>query len=451
MAPPGHRTGKYFTRSALPCMVPMSERHVQSYWAPFLHLYQPPTQDHHVLKEINDTCYEPLLNMLLEHPEFKVTFNVNAVLFDLLEDHGLSHTTGLVRELVGRRQVDIVGTGKYHPILPLVPRKEVINQVTMQETDLATLFPGWERRGFFAPEMAVSPGIASLLARSGYRWLLSSGIACASEWPYDRIYQSPEGLLLFFRDDVISNEISFQKTSVEFFLDKLRVLYKTKHYIITAQDGETFGHHVPHYEKTFLEKAMTGAVEDPDIEICWISDLPALFPVTTSIRLIPSSWSTSQADLDYNAPYPLWNHPDNPVHRIQYKFLKNVLELVYLLEDNVTNGKVQEARTARFFLDKGLHSCPFWWASMRPMWSPNMIMKGAELLLRAAFNARIGLIDAVTSNGTVSHSEQLFDQVSQYYSMLLMEITRMEQVICGKRLAQDTFFEDLFTSDGNTP
>lgn len=391
--------------------------------------------------------------MLLDNPDFRCTININTVLLDLLSDHGLNNAIDFLKELVAKNQVEIVGSGKFHPILPLIPKQEVLHQIKMQEDDLERTFPGWAKGGFFPPEMAISPGIASLVAQEGYKWVISSGIACPSEWAYDKIYQNSDGnMSLFFRDDVISNEISFKKISVEFFIEKLKILYKTPHYIITAQDGETFGHHVKHYENTFLKQAMQMAVEDDDIELVLISDLPRHFKVASKVRPTASSWSTSQGDLDYNTPFPLWNHPDNPVHRVQFKFLKNVFELVYMLEGynagiESRNPRIQEAITARYFLDRGLHSCQFWWASARPMWSPNLILKGAELLLRAAFNARLGIIDNFQQKNMIAESEECFDQVSQYYSLLLQEITKMEQAIVGKRAAQESLFESLFSTE----
>ncbi|MHA1684727.1 MAG: hypothetical protein ACTSUE_27560 [Promethearchaeota archaeon] len=420
-----------------------------NYWSPFLHFYQPSIQDAFVLKDINNTCYEPLFSMLLDNPEFKLTFNVNSILIDLLLDHGLEHSVELLKELVQKKQVEVVGSAKYHPILPLVPKKEALRQVHLQEEDLKKLFPGWEKKGFFAPEMAISPGVVSMLSKLGYDWVISSGIACPSDWLFDRIYRSPEGVKLFFRDDIISNEISFQKISVDFLVDKLNIIHDTPHYIITAQDGETFGHHIPHYEKEFLEKAMQAVVDSDEIELCWISELEDRFEIDGTIRLIASSWSTTQGDLDYNTPYPLWNHPDNPVHRIQFKFLKNVFELVYLAERLEELQDNQEMNTSRYFLDAGLHSCQFWWASARPMWSPNLIMKGAELLLRSAFNARLAILDAVIDKEILSESESLFDQNTQYYSLLLIEIMKMEQDINGKRNLQTEFFENLYLGDSN--
>jgi hypothetical protein len=425
----------------------MVDEKPKAVWAPFLHFYQPPVQEPFVLKEINNTCYEPLFNMLLENQEFKATFNVNMVLVDLLLDHGMDHTVDLLKSLVSQKQVEIVGSGKFHPILPLIPKNEVVHQIAMQEGDLKAEFPGWEKKGFFAPEMAISPGVASLIKELGYEWLIASGIACSSEWAYNKIYQSPEGLILYFRDDIISNEISFQKIDVESFLEKVKTLYSKPHYIITAQDGETFGHHVPHYERTFLMNALQGAI-DGQITLCHVSDLPSYFPIDGAIRVISSSWSTSEEDLNYSMPYPLWNNPDNPIHRIQLKLMKNVLELVYFIEECNEAKDVKEAKTARYFLDRGLHSCQLWWASMRPMWSPMLIVKGAELLLRAAFNARLGIIDKAGDKTLLADSEELFDQTAQYYSLLLMEITKNEQVIQKKR-PRESLFDSTFPMESD--
>ncbi|MHA1369265.1 MAG: hypothetical protein ACTSRA_06085, partial [Promethearchaeota archaeon] len=368
------------------------------------------------------------------------------VLIDLLFNHGLDHTVDLLRDLVKKRQVEIVGSAKYHPILPLIPKNEVKRQVKLHEEDVITLFPTFEKRGFFPPEMAISPSLVTMIQKLGYKWILASGIACSSDWPYDKIYRGPNNILLFFRDDIISNEISFKKISVDFFLVKLKVLYNTRHYIITAQDGETFGHHISKYEKTFLKRAMLGAIDDPEIEICWISELPDYFNIDGVIRPIASSWSTTITDLELNIPFPLWNHPDNEVHRVQFKFLKNVLEIIYLLESIQNVQYTPEKDTARHFLDEGLHSCQFWWASAHPMWSPNLILKGAELLLRAAFNARIAIIDHCTDDNILTESEELFEQISNYYALLLMEIMRMERNISGKKNLGNSILDNLFSN-----
>ena len=42
-----------------------------TFWAPLLHIYQPPTQDLKILKEIDKECYKPLFNLLAEYENTK--------------------------------------------------------------------------------------------------------------------------------------------------------------------------------------------------------------------------------------------------------------------------------------------------------------------------------------------------------------------------------------------
>ena len=81
---------------------------------PFLHFYRPPTQDVHVLKEINETCYEPLFRMLLDNPDFKCTFNINTILLDCSRITGWITPSALLQELVVRADRDR-GIGKFAP------------------------------------------------------------------------------------------------------------------------------------------------------------------------------------------------------------------------------------------------------------------------------------------------------------------------------------------------
>ena len=92
------------------------------------------------------------------------------------------------------------------------------------------------------------------------------------------------------------------------------------------------------------------------------------------------------------------------------------------LADNVDVTKdwpIEEYyRTARWFYDRGLHSCPAWWANpQRGTWSPNLIYKGVDLLMRSALNAQLSLEHAGVETG-----EGYFDSISYYHGLLLMEL-----------------------------
>ncbi|MCP4761994.1 MAG: hypothetical protein GY870_09435 [archaeon] len=398
------------------------------YWAPLLHIYQPPTQDVEVLRRIDEECYKPMFEMLKRNDFTRITLNINGVLIDLLNEYGLQDTVEMLIKLVDKGIVEIVGTAKYHPLLPLIQEKEIVRQIELNEDTNKEIFgktKQWLKKGFFPPEMAISGKVLEKIKQKGYDWVIASGAACSAEWPFDKIYKTKSNLKVVFRDDVISNEISFEKIGPKQFIEKIINMYdkKSDSYIVTAMDGETFGHHIPNYEKSFLEKAIQFGNKEPNLQCVFISELMNIFPSDDEF-IVPkaSSWSTLQGDLSFNVPYPLWKHPNNPVHKQQYRMLRALDELINLCDEFQNNENPVfklKYETARYFYDKGIYSCPMWWASMRPSWDPTLIEKGAHMLLLSALNAQVALINIRISDG-----DEAFDRFIDYHHKLLGELTK---------------------------
>ena len=87
-----------------------------TYWAPLLHIYQPPTQDPKVLRIIDKECYKPLFSMLQDFDNVKFSLNINGILIELFYEFGLSDTMDLLKNLISETKIEIVGTAKFHPI-----------------------------------------------------------------------------------------------------------------------------------------------------------------------------------------------------------------------------------------------------------------------------------------------------------------------------------------------
>ena len=239
------------------------------YWAPFLHFYQPPIQSHAVLKKICNESYRPLVKLFHTHPSAKVTINISGVLTELLMDHGGEDIVKGLKALAQNGQVEFVGSAKYHAILPLVPEDEIKRQIELNEKAGILFYRNTYRpSGFFPPEMCYSRKILQPIADAGYGWLLISGVACSKSWPMDKIYRvKAEGsnLCVLFRDDILSNKISFHNIDSKGFLQHLSAFYRNHNinkkegsrkdiYVITAMDAETFGHHIKNWDKTFLQE-----------------------------------------------------------------------------------------------------------------------------------------------------------------------------------------------------
>ena len=380
------------------------------YWAQFLHFYQPPTQSASILKKICEESYRPLIKVFEEHPHARASININAVLTEMLADCGHQDIIDGLRRLADQGQFEFTGSGMYHPILPLIPREDISRQINLNaQTNQRYLGKVYQPLGFFPPEMGYSPDILPAITQSGYKWVILSGVACPVEWPMDIIHEVHYGgktVKVLFRDDILSNRISFRDFGAKEFIEHLRNWGHGREntYVVTAMDAETYGHHIQEWETIFLSRVFrelknngnqteavtnglsSGAVGE--IKIVTISELCELMPVGRIIAPKTSSWSTTADDLKAGNPFPLWQDKNNEVHRLQWEHLNICIELVNNAERYADNDESRNfAAHARRLLDRAEYSCQMWWASKRPMWDVNLIHLGMLAQLRVILNA----------------------------------------------------------------
>ncbi|MDD5704056.1 MAG: hypothetical protein PHU23_18645 [Dehalococcoidales bacterium] len=408
------------------------------YWAPLLHFYQPPTQSHRILSKVCNESYRPLIDMFKNNPAAKVTVNICAILTELLMQHGMADVIESLADLAKRGQVEFTGSAKYHPILPLIPQDEITRQLQQNYGTNRRFFgPVYSPRGFFPPEMCYSRDIVKPLLEAGCGWIILSGIACPNDWPKNVIFhvEIPGGKVpVFFRDDILSNMISFRNIDAAGFLKHLVALNGSNKntYVVTAMDAETFGHHIKNWEKDFLEevyRTLGGYISDAGIHgeqqlrapvkkqkkdstvqtggdrirAVTISELLTLFPLGASVDPKVSSWSTTGDDLRTSNPFPLWNAPNNHIHQLLWEHMNitiGVVNKAVIAADNETSK--YHAGLARKLLDFAFHSDQFWWASQRPNWNINMINKGLLEQHEALMNG----YKSITACGRLSSEEK---------------------------------------------
>jgi len=164
------------------------------YWAQLFHFYQPPTQIPRILEKVCTESYKPLLEVFSQYPHAKATVNISGVLLEMLHDYGHREIIASMRELGQRGQVEFTGSGKYHPILPLLTQGERQRQIELNVKTLRHfLGKDYAPRGFFPPEMCFSSKIIPDVLATGHRWIILSGVACPAAWPVDKIYQTDNG------------------------------------------------------------------------------------------------------------------------------------------------------------------------------------------------------------------------------------------------------------------
>lgn len=361
-------------------------------WAPFLHLYQPPTQFPRVLRKIAEESYVPLVLFLERNPRAKLTLNINASLTQQLGEIGFEDVLSGLRRLAERGQVELTGSAAFHPLLSRIPFSEISRQVRLNE-EINREFLGevYKPRGFFPPEMAYSKKVGDAVAELGYEWILVEDCSSSIQpVDFDRVYRLDKlDLAVFFRNKKLSIAIAFNqvKNAAEFETLAKKEL-KEGDFILVALDGETFGHH--HKDGFEILEGIYGKFES------WtLSELVSRYPKGEENDPMESTWAASHADCKKGSMiYPRWDNPGSPLHPKQWELYRLAMTVVggsvHQVPARAFGGKVKDHPTpyqrkwlkARKLLDKALHSDQFWWASHNPHWHPAMVERGADLLLK---------------------------------------------------------------------
>ncbi len=389
-------------------------------WANFLHIYQPPTQKPFWVNKIAAEAYRPILEGLKKQPGNKVTFNVSGILLELLDDCGGADVIELLKDLLKSGQIELTGSAKFHPLLPFLPKDEITRQIRLNEETLEKYFGGfWQKKGFFPPEMGFNRNVAEIAKEMGYKWIIVDELSFpADQRPidYNRLY-TIKGLAdfyIYFRERRMSWIIlSGQVGTGNLLVKSLGERLEKKEYLLTAMDGETFGHHRPGLERLLFE-----IYECRDIENVLISDLPKYFSKIQSIEAEPSTWALMEKDLQEKKPFSRWKDPDNIIHNMQWELTNLAIDAIKNADKNASG--YSEARTA---LDRALHSDQYWWASARPWWSLEMIERGAKELSNAVLkvpgvsedkkNKALTLYQSIIFTGFDWQREGIVDEIAK--------------------------------------
>lgn len=346
-------------------------------WANFLHIYQPPTQFPEMLRDITEQSYFELTSLLRSSSRAKLTLNINGSLTDLLQENGLGLFLEQLKELANAGKIEFTGSAKYHPILPKLPKEEIKRQIELNsETNRKYFGSLWRPQGFFAPEMAYSLDTAEVVTQAGFKWMIVSEYAfppTIDSSPDNSVIYGHRGLPLkvFFRNHQPTMDLAFGKIWTKGdFLKGVEANITPNQYLLTAMDGETFGHHRPG-----LEKVLAEIYEDPSLEPRFVSELLDLYPKGPDVTPLPSSWGLEVDELKRGIPYPRWDYPGNSIHSRQWELTNLAIKSVWASPKSDSTYLATRAK-----LDQALHSDQYWWAGARPNWHFRMVEMGARML-----------------------------------------------------------------------
>lgn len=345
-------------------------------WINFLHFYQPVNKDAHVIQEATEMSYKRVIRALEKNKNIKFTLNINGCLFLRWEELGYHDLIKRIKKLLEKGQIEITGTACYHPLLPLVPERETERQVKENEEILKKHFGKYYKpKGFFFPEMAYHQDVAKLVKKLGYKWAIVDEIT--AEGKLGKVDNSKvfldknSGLKIVFRS---------RQDSSTYVPREIPKLIKNRDFVLTGTDGELYGLRYVD-KKGYIEKVM----KTKGLETETISNFMKAHKNPEEIKLVSSTWESTEEELEAKKPYQLW---DDKAKQIQQK----IWELARLAYETIEeNGEDDNYYWARWHLVRGLASCTFWWASEKDFkkvfgphaWNPDEIERGTNELIRS--------------------------------------------------------------------
>jgi len=134
-----------------------------------LHHHQPVGNFDSVMRQACDRSYLPFLETLSRFPSIRVTLHYSGFLLGWIA-RNRPDILGLLRDLVVRGQAEILGGGKYEPILPLLPERDRRGQIRAM-ADLVGKTFGKRPRGIWLAERVWEPELPASISAAGVEYL----------------------------------------------------------------------------------------------------------------------------------------------------------------------------------------------------------------------------------------------------------------------------------------
>ena len=135
-----------------------------------VHNHQPVGNFDHVLEEAYELAYEPFLKKVFENPGVKLSLHNTGFLLDWLVEKRPSYVE-LVRAMVERGQLEIIGGGYYEPVLAVIPVQDRLGQIRMM-TDKVEEHFGVRPRGLWLAERVWDPTLPTTLKEAGVEYVI---------------------------------------------------------------------------------------------------------------------------------------------------------------------------------------------------------------------------------------------------------------------------------------
>ncbi|MDS4029721.1 MAG: glycoside hydrolase family 57 [Candidatus Contendobacter sp.] len=298
------------------------------YHALVLNLHQPAGNLEHLLAHNAPEARDILLAMdrlprtLRDEQEFgRVHVSLSGTLLETLSNPEFQNQAGqvvdcatLLAQLGSQRAIELLGTGYYHPVLPLIPPADWEAHLKRWQRSVRRLFPRGAFQGFWPPEMGFCMEMIPLLRRCGYEFVLvdSEHVQPATPMGWEELRYRPhvarfgdDEIVVVVRDRELSNA---QANGLDFdgFLREVQARTQDCQFtplVTTCCDGENgdwFRNAAPGgnfwdaFYRPLLDRVRTGT--NNMIQPVFIKDYLDRFGVLGEVTVGPGAWNTGWND-----------------------------------------------------------------------------------------------------------------------------------------------------------
>ncbi len=359
-----------------------------------LNLHQPPFNLQQLLDEGNWEAKEILYAIdriprsLWGYEDVaRVHLSMSGTLLETLSDpafqervYGIIDCGSLLWHFQNQDLFEILGTGYYHPVLPLIPEADRPEHVERWLGIARHLF--WRPRfqGFWPPEMAFSMELIPLLRRFGYRYVLvdSEHVEPVGPMSWQELRYRPhlarygeDEIVVVVRDRDLSNAQE-AGMEVQWFLDEVTERTKWCDFpplVTTCTDGENGGwfrnstqgaNFWSAFYQPFLERFRSGGVR---LAPTFIGDYLNVHGVHGEVRVRTGAWNTGW---HHGRDFTQWTGSETQKQALRE--IEDLSEAIQGAQDQAIEralagdpGFQHELEEARWRLLRAETSCNFYW------------------------------------------------------------------------------------------
>lgn len=332
-----------------------------------IHFHQPIGNFDNILERTYRLCYQPFFELLFNYPDIKMTFHISGCLLDYL-DTKYPEAINIVKEMVSRGQIEMLGGGYYEPILPAIPRRDIIGQIQMMSEYLKERFDTIPS-GMWIAERVWEPGLEEPIYDAGINYsilddtiFLKAGIRKEQLYGYFLIGKGKKKIAIFPSDKMLRYMIPFKYPDE--IKNYFRNISKDKKNLlfIYGDDGEKFGEwpgtHEWVYKKRWLEDFLALLKQNSDwLKLVRFSDYIKENPPIDTIELPSGSYEEMLEWSDGHWMNFLKKYPEtNQMHKKMFY----VSDKIATIEKKKIKDRPDKLKEAKKELYKGQCNCAYW-------------------------------------------------------------------------------------------